>query len=119
MRIRNEETGAMIPEVERRDGVLGKMLGLRFRRDGRVLFTFSRPTSAAIDMVFVPVPLDIAFLDADMEIMEIHGALPVTLHPVTWRLYRPDTPYRYVLEVEKGLLERNGFEEGHKVDVID
>lgn len=119
MRVQNTETGTVIPGIERKDGMLEKVIGLRFRREGRALFTFSRPTTAAIDMVFVPVPLDIAFLDGYMEIMEIHGAFPVTLHPATWRLYRPQEPYRYVLEVEKGLLAENGFDEGDRIDVVE
>lgn len=119
MRVLNRDTGAVIPDVTHKSSVLEKAMGLRFRKTGRAFFTFDRPTRAAIDMALVRGPLDIAFLDDDMEIMEIHGAFPLTHHPATWKLYRPDEPYRYVLEVEKELLQEMEFEEGHRLKVID
>lgn len=119
MRIRNEATGTVIPDVEHKESLLEKGMGLRFREPGRAFFSFDQPTRQPFDMLFVRGPLDIAFLDDDMEIMEIHGAFPVTLHPLTWRTYRPNDPYRYVLEVEQGLLPAHGFEAGHTLDVLD
>lgn len=117
MRVLNTDADAVIPHVEHKTGVIEKAMGLRFRTDGRAFFSFARPTRAAIDMLFVRTPLDIAFLDEDMQVMEIHGAFPVSLHPVTWRLYRPQDPYQYVLEVEQGLLQEKGFAEGDVLDV--
>lgn len=116
MRVLNTTNGTVIPDIEHRESIVEKWMGLRFQADGRAFFSFSRPTRGAIDMLFVRTPLDIAFLDAEMRIMEIHGAFPVTLHPVTWRLYRPQDSYRYVLEVEKGLLREKGFAEGHVLE---
>ncbi|MDY6768619.1 MAG: DUF192 domain-containing protein [Candidatus Nanohaloarchaea archaeon] len=119
MRILNRETGTVISDVEHKTGPLQKFLGLRFRSDGRALFSFDRPTRAPIDMVFVPQPLDIAFLDDEMNVMEIHGAHPVTFNPDTWRSYRPDEPYTYALEVEAGLLPYLGFDTGHRLKKLD
>lgn len=119
MRIVNKDTGTIIPNVQHHESLLGKMWGLRFRQEGRAWFSFSRPVREPFDMLFVRGPLDMAFVNEEMEIMEIHGAFPVTLHPVTWRTYRPEQPYKHVLEVEKELLIDLGFEEGHTLTVLD
>lgn len=118
MRVLNQDNGKVIAEVEHMRNPLQKFLGLRFRKEGRALFSFSRPTRAPVDMFLVPRPLDIAFLDEDMEVMEIHGAHPVNLNPDTWRYYRPDEPYSYALEVEAGLLPYMDFDEGHRLELL-
>ncbi len=119
MRILNRETDTVIPNVEHMTSTFQKFMGLRFRREGRAFFSFPRQTRAALDMLFVRTPLDIAFINADMEVMEIHGAFPLTLHPTTWRLYRPQKPYRYALEVEQGLLQEQDYTEGDTLTVLD
>lgn len=119
MRILNQDTGTIIPAVEHKETLLEKGIGLRFRESGRAFFSFDAPTRQPFDMLFVRGPLDIAFLDKEMRIMEIHGAFPVTLHPITWRTYRPNEPYQYVLETEQEMLLEQGFEEGHTLDVLD
>lgn len=119
MRVVNRDADTVIANVERKDSMVQKFMGLRFRTEGRAFFSFRRPTRAAIDMAFVRCSLDIAFLNEDMEILEIHGAFPLTLEPATWRVYRPSEPYKYALEVEKELLQEKGFEEGHTLDVLD
>ncbi|MFB6294610.1 MAG: DUF192 domain-containing protein [Candidatus Nanohaloarchaea archaeon] len=118
MRVLNRNADTVIPDVEPKTGVVEKMLGLRFRRSGRALFSFARPTRSPIDMFLVPRPLDIAFLDENLEVMEIHGAHPVTANPATWRVYRPEEPYRYALEVEAGLLPSRGFDIGHDLHLL-
>ncbi len=118
MRVLNTEADTVIPDVEPKTGVVEKMVGLRLQREGRALFSFSRPTRSAIDMFLVPQPLDIAFLDEDLTVMEIHGAHPVTANPATWRTYRPEEPYRYALEVEAGLLPSRGFDTGHELRLL-
>ncbi|MCJ7479156.1 MAG: DUF192 domain-containing protein [Candidatus Nanohaloarchaeota archaeon QJJ-7] len=118
MRVFNRDTGSVIPEVRRMESQFQKFLGLRFR-EGRALFSFDRPTRAPLDMVFVPQPLDIAFLDEDMEVMEVHGAHPVTINPETWKFYSSEEPYSHVLEVEAGLLPHLGFDIGHSLELMD
>lgn len=119
MRIVNEDTDDVIPRVRRCDTFLSRCMGLRFRTPGRAYLAFSRDTRAAIDMLFVRGPIDIAFLDRDHEIIEIHGAPPVTMDPHTWRMYRPDEPYRAALEVEKGLLKERGWAAGHTLRPVE
>ncbi|MDY6768896.1 MAG: DUF192 domain-containing protein [Candidatus Nanohaloarchaea archaeon] len=119
MRVLNPAADAVVPDVRPKTGVLDKFIGLRMQGEGRALFSFSRPTRSPVDMLLVPRPLDIAFLDEEFRVMEIHGAHPVTTDPATWRLYRPDRPYRYALEVEAGLLPSLGFAEGHRLRLLD
>lgn len=119
MRVVNRDAEAVIPNVKPMTNVFQKFMGLRFKKEGRAFFSFHWPTRAALDMVFVRYPLDIAFIDEDMTILEIHGAFPLTLHPVTWRLYRPQEKYKHALEVEKGLLHEKGFKEGHTIEAIE
>lgn len=119
MRVLNPDADTVIPDVDPKTGQMEKFVGLRLQQDGRALFSFSRPTRAPIDMLLVPRPLDIAFLDSEMRVMEIHGAHPVTADPATWRLYRPEHPYRYALEVEAGLLPSLGFDTGHQLRLLE
>ncbi|MFB6076677.1 MAG: DUF192 domain-containing protein [Candidatus Nanohaloarchaea archaeon] len=119
MRVLNRDTGTVIPDVEVKESVWEKFVGLRFRSEGRAFFRFDRDVYAPFDMMFVRTPLDIAFLDDEMQVMEIHGAYPLTPDPYTWRLYRPDDPYRYVLETEQGMLVDHGYEPGHELAVLD
>lgn len=119
MRVVNEATDAVIPDVRHMDTALKRFLGLRFRAPGRAFFSFPRDTTARFDMLFVRGPIDVAFCDSDMVVRELHGAHPVTLAPETWRTYAPDEPYRYVLETEKGLLTDRGFAPGQQLRVHD
>lgn len=119
MRVLNKDTGAVVPGVEHKESLFEKMMGLRFRREGRAFFSFDQPTREPFDMAFVLGPLDIAFLNEDMEVMEVHGALPLSPNPVSWRLYRPDEPYQYVLETEHRLMPYLGFEEGHELELFE
>lgn len=119
MRVADRDADTVIPDVDRKDGILQKILGLRLKDHGRALFTFRQPTKAGIDMFLVPRPLEIAFIDEDMQIAEIHGAHPVTLDPDTWRTYRPEKPAKYVLEVEKGMLAEKGVEQGNRVAFLE
>lgn len=85
-------------EAELADNVLSKFTGFRFCSEGKMLFQFPRDTRAAIDMMFVRKPLYLYFLDADKKVIEVQKADPWTLNPFTWKVYRPEKPYRYLLE---------------------
>lgn len=62
------------------------------------------------------VPLDIAFLDNDGEIVSILGMDPCTSpNPDLCRRYSPGVPYRGALEVRRGFFQRHGIEVGDRV----
>lgn len=75
-----------------------KSMGCRFRSEGKMFFSFSRDTNALIDMMLVPESLYLYFIDSDKQVIEIQKAEPWTLDPRTWKLYRPEKSYRYLLE---------------------
>lgn len=84
--------------VEVAESVFQRMKGLSFRGEGKMLFLFSRDTCARIDMMFLSKPLYLYFLNADKEVIEVQKADPWKKNPLTWRLYSPEEPYRYLLE---------------------
>jgi uncharacterized membrane protein (UPF0127 family) len=46
-------------------------------------------------------PLDIYFLDKNFVVLERMDAIPITLHPKTWKTYK-NKKARYCLELRKG-----------------
>lgn len=85
-------------EADLADTFLSKFLGFRFRSKGKMLFSFPTETNAFIDMMLVLEPLYLYFIDSNKEIIEIQKAEPWRLNPRTWNFYRPEKPYRYLLE---------------------
>jgi uncharacterized membrane protein (UPF0127 family) len=94
------------------ENVLHHCRGMRFRTEGKMLFKFPRENQAAIDMLAVPKPLELYFIDSDGRVVESQTARPVTPNPFTWKLYRPDATYQYLLESFEPL----DIQEGEKVD---
>lgn len=119
MRVHNLDRDIVIPHVDHKSSPLQKAVGLRFSQDGRAFFPFNRPVREPIDMLFVPRPLDLAFLDAEMRVIEVQRADPVSLHPATWQFYRPDEPYHALLEVEAGLFAEKGMRVGDRFTLRD
>lgn len=85
-------------DAEIADTFLSKFAGFRLRSEGKMIFKFSEDSKAFIDMMLVPETLYLYFLDSDKNVIEIQKAEPWSLNPKTWKLYRPDKPYRYLLE---------------------
>lgn len=107
---------ATITDVRLLDGLLEKARGLMFREEGRALLTFSYDDRHGVWMPFMRFSLDLAFVDAEKRIVDMRrGVPPMSLHPWTWKIYRPDRMCRHVLEVEAGLLDEKGFEEGQEL----
>jgi len=50
-------------------------------------------------MPFVKHPLDLFFLDAKMRVIEKQRAIPMTLNPKTWKVYKNEKA-KYCLEVK-------------------
>ncbi|MCI2256376.1 DUF192 domain-containing protein [Domibacillus sp. PGB-M46] len=59
------------------------------------------------------IPLSIAFLDSDGKILKIMDMEPCKEEEC--RMYDPELPYRYALEVNLGWFERNQIKEGDYV----
>jgi hypothetical protein len=80
------------------------MLGLMFRSrlpKGRgMLFDFHFSDRHGIWMLFMRFPIDIHFLDADGNTVDVvKRAVPMRLlKPSTWKIYKPRYPCRYAVE---------------------
>lgn len=70
---------------------LDRLRGLRFKQSGAMLFRFETPTRATVDSLFLREPLELYFFDGDRRLVDTERLAP-------YRLYRPPTEYRYLLE---------------------
>ncbi|MGE3074935.1 MAG: DUF192 domain-containing protein [Dehalococcoidia bacterium] len=90
--------------------------GLMFRQeldeDKGMLFLFPRDVLIGFWMKNTYVPLDIAYISADGEVLEIRAAKPLDETTLS-----PAKEYRYTLEVNQGWFERHGLDVGAKVDL--
>ncbi|MCJ7450830.1 MAG: DUF192 domain-containing protein [Candidatus Nanohaloarchaeota archaeon QJJ-9] len=115
MELENQD-GILIKEIERIDSLIGKSKGLMFREEGRALLEFSYDDRHSIWMLFMCFPIDIAFIDQEKRIIDIkRDVKPLGVNPSTWKIYRPEKPCRYVLEVESGLLDEKEFKIGDRL----
>lgn len=85
-------------DAEVADNFFRRAKGLSFRSKGKMLFVFPRETRAAIDMVFLSRPLWLYFIGSEKNVLEVQKAEPWSWNPRTWKLYRPEKSYRYLLE---------------------
>lgn len=85
-------------EAEVADNFLSRGKGLSFRSSGKMLFRFSRPTTASIDMMFLSRPLHLYFMNSEKEVIDVQKAEPWSWDPRTWKLYSPGQKYSYLLE---------------------
>ena len=88
--------------------------GLRYRRelgknDG-MLFVYAEERRLGFWMKNTFVPLSVAFIDDDLEIVHIEDMVPQTTES-----HRSPVPVRYALEVNRGWFEDNGVEVGAQV----
>lgn len=95
-------------EAELADTLLKRSWGLSRRSQGKMLFVFLRSGRPGIDMMLVPEPLYLYFLDGEKEVVDVQRAEPWNLDPRTWKVYRPEKDSKYLLEsfeeldIEKG-----------------
>ncbi len=89
--------------IEIADSYSRKVKGLSGRKEmgcGGMLFIFSYQGKHGIWMPGMKFPIDIVYMDDDKKVVDIkHCAKPLSLHPKTWKVFRPKQKSRYVLEV--------------------
>ena len=76
-----------------------------------ILFVLERPKTPRFHMHNVHMPLDIAFIDSQGIIRNIQTMHPYVLGARDTKLWGPDVPVRFVLEVKAGLFEQQGVTE--------
>jgi len=100
--------------VEIADDDEKRSMGLMFRdriaSDHGMLFVFGSHRPMSFWMKYTPVPLDIAFLDDDFNIVEIKEMVPYSTKSV-----KSAGKHRYALEVNHGWFEENGIGIGSKL----
>jgi len=88
--------------------------GLMYRRaldpDAGMLFIFPADSRTGFWMRNTYIPLDIAYISADLVVIDIRQGTPLDDTILT-----PSGPYRYVLEVNRGWFAANGLGVGARV----
>lgn len=96
--------------------VKGLMNRESLAEDRGMLFVYEEEDPRSFWMKNTTIPLDIIFLDSDMNVINIERANP---EPNTsdsdLQTYRSEEPAQYVLEVNQNRSEEIGLEEGSKM----
>ncbi len=94
--------------------VKGLMFREKLRENSGMLFIFENEEYKTFWMKNTLIPLDIIFIDKNLEIMDIEYAIPCNENPCTL-YYRSSKPSKYVLEVNAGFSAKNNIHEGNKI----
>ncbi len=110
----NISKGSNLGNLELADSFLSRFLGLMFRNNIEGGLILKLPSSrsrrgSAIHMFFMKFPLDIIFTDSDKKIVDL-----VSIEP--WKTYTPKAPAKYVIEMEKGTINKFNLEIGDELD---
>jgi uncharacterized protein len=96
-----------------------RQLGLMHREDlpagTGMVFVFAEDSSSGFWMKDTLMPLSIAFVGADGQIVRILDMEPCEADPCP--VYSPDATYRVALEVNQGFLDTVGATEGWRVEL--
>lgn len=101
-------------ETERREGLmnvteLGKHEGM--------IFIYKKEAPRGFWMKNTLIPLDMIFLDADRQVINVETAYPEpNTSEENLTLYRSERPAKYVIEVNAGFAENYSVEEGDAVE---
>ena len=106
-------------KAELADTPLKQMKGLMFRKslpeNYGMLFIFDKEDYHGFWMMNTSIPLDIIWINRDMEIVYIEKNAQSCgiLCPV----YRPNEKAKYVLEVNSGFVDKHKIEVGHFIEI--
>ncbi|MCX6814591.1 MAG: DUF192 domain-containing protein [Candidatus Aenigmarchaeota archaeon] len=102
----------MIAEnVEVAESFASKTLGLMFRKsipkNSALLMIFEKPGKHGIWMPLMRFSIDIVFLDSRKIVVGLHERVrPIGLRKRTWRVYYPEKPAKYAIELPAGEIKR-------------
>jgi len=83
--------------------------------DEGMLFIFDKPGIYPFWMKDMNFPIDIIWMDENLQVVYIKKDARPELYPET---YEPDTNIKYVLEVPSGFSENNNLKEGGKAELV-
>ncbi len=107
--IRNKSNGNVVCEsYEIAESAWQRTRGLMFRgglpRGHGLLMTFQKGSKPGIWMLGMRFPIDIIFLDSGKRVTKVvENARPIGLSWRSWRIFRPEKPARFVLELPAGM----------------
>ncbi len=122
MIIRNVSNGNIIArDIEIARTIFQKAKGLMGRKDlpddYGMLFDLGKDKKEGFWMFFMKIPIDIIFINSKKEIVDIkHCAKPLSIDPGTWKIYYPENPARWVLEMNAGSMKRLKTKIGDKLE---
>ena len=115
----NKTRGIVLSENARLADSFGSRLkGLMFsdRRDLVIKAMREGITESSIHMMFMKYPIDVIWADKTMTVVEVMKKIPPhnATKPGTWRVYKPEKPALYVIELGKGSASKT--QRGDKVE---
>lgn len=96
-------------EESRRMGLSGR---ISLPENSGMLFIFDRPDFYGIWMKDMNFPIDIIWLNENLEVVGLKKNVAPETFP---EVFYPDNPAIYVLEINAGLAEKFGLESGYQV----
>lgn len=107
-------------DVSIADDSYSRMLGLMFVKDlpknKGMFFVFEQEVTDGFWMKNCEIPLDIIFVDKDFNIVSITEDAPPCLEK-NCPVYTSDTKYKYVLELNGGIIKLDGVRKGMKIAI--
>ncbi|MFN2348674.1 MAG: DUF192 domain-containing protein [Thioalkalivibrio sp.] len=106
--------GSQTLKAELADSESTRQLGLMYReslpKDHGMLFVWPEPARYAMWMHNTPLPLSVAFIDADGRIVNI-----ARMEPHTTKIHEASEDVIYALEMKQGWFQRRGIGAGDRV----
>jgi uncharacterized membrane protein (UPF0127 family) len=103
--------GEVLAAAEMADSLVSRNRGLLGKHGYEGAFLIPH-TSGALHAFGMRFPLDVAFLDKDLAVVDI-------VHLAPWRMTRPRRRCRTVLEAEAGAFERWRLRPGDRLELHD
>ena len=122
MKIKNISNGKIIAtEIEEARNPFQKAKGLmgrtKIEENYGMLFDFGSDRKEGFWMLFMKIHIDMIFINSDKKIVDIKdGIKPITLNPKTWKIYYPEKPARWVLEMKAGSMKRLKTKTGDRLE---
>ena len=117
MKILDRKGKVIAEKVELAQSFFQKTKGLMLRkslpRNSALLMIFDKPGKHGIWMPLMRFSIDIVFLDSRKRVVGIHERVrPLSFRKKTWRVYYPEKPTKYVIELAAGTVRRKGIAAG-------
>lgn len=110
----NRTNNSDLGPIEFADSFLSRFRGLMLKKDLKAGLVLKIPLGrgkrgSAIHMFFMRIPLDVIFVDENLKIVDV-----VSLDP--WTTYTPKKAARFVIELEKGLINSSQTKIGDLIE---